>query len=189
MTMNKEELKKFMSFKSKGKVIQPLRVFVPDEQTIVGVYQGALSKYDILIKYRQKDKNGKWSRIRTPKHIHWAVDLLIKMHTDKSKIRKFLDFLIEIWNQTSPIKNEKERKKILDIKNLLEAHKDKIQEYKDISNFGEYRVEFLILLAKLLMIQEKTNMADAFMFKKLLEALKKGEDIFSIVSIASHTGR
>jgi hypothetical protein len=72
---------------------------------------------------------------------------------------------------------------------LLEAHKDKIQEYKDISNFGEYRIEFLILLAKLLMIQEKTNMADAFMFKKLLEALKKGEDIFSIVSIASHTGR
>ena len=62
-------------------------------------------------------------------------------------------------------------------------------KYKDISNFGEYRIEFLILLAKLLMIQEKTNMADAFMFRKLLEALKRGEDIFSIVSIASHTGR
>jgi hypothetical protein len=32
-------------------------------------------------------------------------------------------------------------------------------------------------------------MADAYMFKKLLETLKKGEDIFSIVSIATHTGR
>jgi len=189
MTMNKKELKEFMSFKNKGRIIQPLRVFIPDDQTIVGVYQGTLSKYDILIKYRQRDKNGKWSRIRTPKHIHWAVDLLIKMHTDKSKIKKFLDFLIEIWNQTSPIKNEKEREKILDIKTLLETHRDKIQEYKDISNFGEYRIEFLILLAKLLMIQEKTNMADAFMFRKLLEALRRGEDIFSIVSIASHTGR
>jgi len=39
------------------------------------------------------------------------------------------------------------------------------------------------------MIQEKTNRADAYMFKNLLEALKKGEDIFSIVSIATHRGR
>jgi len=38
-------------------------------------------------------------------------------------------------------------------------------------------------------IQEKTNMPEAYMFKKLLEALKKGEDIFSIVSIATHRGR
>jgi hypothetical protein len=178
-----------MTFRKKGKTIEPLKVFEPDDQTIVGVYQGSISKYDILIKYRQKDKNGTWSRIRTPKHIHWAVDLLIKMHTDRAKITSFLDFLIKIWNQTSPIKSEKERNKILDIKNLLETHKDKLKKYKDISNFGEYRIEFLILLAKLLMIQEKTNMADAYMFKKLLETLKKGEDIFSIVSIATHTGR
>jgi len=39
------------------------------------------------------------------------------------------------------------------------------------------------------MIQEKTNMPGAYMFKKLLEALKKGDDIFSIVSIATHTKR
>jgi len=43
-------------------------------------------------------------------------------------------------------------------------------------------------LAKLLMLQEKTNLETAYMFKKLLKALKSGEDIFKIVSIASHTG-
>ncbi len=185
--MNKSGIK--MTFKRKGKIILPLKVFRPDDKTIVGVYQGSISEYDILIKYRQKEKGGKWSRIRTPKHIHWAVDLLIKMHRDRAKIKNFLDFLIEIWNQTFPIKSEDEREKILDIKNLLDAHKEKIVEYRDISNFGEYRIEFLILLAKLLMIQEKTNMEDAYMFKKLLEALKKGDDIFSIVSIATHSGR
>lgn len=178
-----------MSFKKKGKVIEPLEIFLPDDATVVGVYQGSFSKYDILIKYRQRNKNDKWSRIRTPKHIHWAIDLLIKMHTDREKIKRFLNFLIEIWNQTSPIKSEIERKKVLDIRNLLNIHRDKIRGYKDISNFGEYRIEFLILLAKLLMIQEKTNMADAYMFKNLLEALKKGEDIFSIVSIATYKGR
>ena len=98
---------------------------------------------------------------------------------------EFLDFLIEIWNKTSHIKDDAERKKALDIKNLLEKHKDKIKEYRDISNFGEYKIEFLILLAELLMVQEKTNMPGAYMFKKLLDALREGKDIFKIVSLAT----
>lgn len=187
--IKRDNLIQFMSFNRKGKLVTPLKVFSPDGKTIVGVYQGAFSQFDILIKYRQVKKDGKWSNIRTPKHIHWAVDLLIKMHADKRKIRQFLDFLLDIWNKTSPIKSKSERNKILNIKNLLEKHKDKIKKYQSISHFGEYRIEFLILLAKLLMIQEKTNMPGAYMFKKLLEALKKGEDIFSIVSIATHRGR
>ncbi|MBA7640704.1 hypothetical protein ES703_48375 [subsurface metagenome] len=187
--MKNPDIEKFMTFRKEGKENKPLKVFIPEEKIIVSVYQGSFSKYDILIKYRQKKEDGKWTNIRTPKHIHWAVDLLIKMHADREKIKKFLDFLIEIWNQTSPLESEEERKKFLDIKNLLDAHKDKIKKYKDISKFGEYKIEFLILLAKLLMAQEKTNMPDAYMFRKLLEALKKGEDIFSIVSIATHRGK
>lgn len=184
----KEELP-HMIFKRDGETFEPLKVFVLEDK-IIAVYQGSLSEYDILIKYREKLDNNKWSRIRTPKHIHWAVDLLIKMHsTNKERVAEFLDFLIEIWNKTSPIKNEEERKNALDIKNLLEKHKDRIKEYQDISNFGEYKTEFLILLAELLMIQEKTNMRDAYMFKELLDALREGKDIFKIVSLATHTGR
>ena len=51
---------------------------------IVAVYQGNLSQYDTLIKYRQLE-DSRWSSIRTPKHIHWAVDILIKMYQDKEK--------------------------------------------------------------------------------------------------------
>ncbi|KKU98925.1 MAG: hypothetical protein UY32_C0011G0010 [Candidatus Jorgensenbacteria bacterium GW2011_GWC1_48_8] len=178
-----------MVFNKEGKAHKPIRIFIPEKNIIVGVYQGSLSKYDILIKYRQGLKNGKWSNIRTPKHIHWAVDLLIKMHADKGKIKKFLGFLLDIWKKTTPIKSKSDRKKILDIKNLLYKHGNKIKQYQSISQYGEYRIEFLILLAKLLMIQEKTNMADAYMFRRLLEALKRGEDIFKIVSIATHRGR
>ncbi len=183
------DLKKWMSFNKKGENFKPLEVFEPEPNIIVGVYQGSLSKFDILIKYRQIKKDGKWSHIRTPKHIHWAVDLLIKMHSNKEKIKQFLNFLIDIWEETSPIKTEKDRKKFLDIKNLLEVYKDKIKDYQEINDFGEYRIEFLILLAKLLMTQEKTNMRDAYMFRKLLEALKRGDDIFSIVSIATQRRR
>ena len=44
---------------------------------IIGIYQGSISDFDILIKYRQLE-NGDWSRIRTPKHIHWAVQNIIR---------------------------------------------------------------------------------------------------------------
>lgn len=36
------------------------------------------------------------------------------------------------------------------------------------------------------MVQEKTNLSSAYMFKKLLEALEAHKDIYKIVSIASH---
>ena len=39
------------------------------------------------------------------------------------------------------------------------------------------------------MVQEKTNLKTAYMFKKLLEKLRKNEDIFSIVSTATHNGK
>ena len=46
--------------------------------------------------------------------------------------------------------------------------------------------KFLILLAKLLMAQEKTNNNQAYMFRQLLEALKSHNNIFKIVSTATH---
>lgn len=186
--MNEKELSQFMSFRKKGEKRIPLFVSRINEKFIIAVYQGSFSKYDILIKYRQKNKD-KWSRIRTPKHIHWAVDVLIKMHSDKEKTGQFLDFLIEIWNKTRPFKDDEERKKFLSINYLLESNKEEIKNYGDLGKKGEYSITFLILLAKLLMLQEKTNLETAYMFKKLLDSLKSGEDIFEIVSIATHRGR
>lgn len=184
--MEKQKLMEFMSFNKKS--VRPMEVFPVNGSFIIGVYKGSLSKYDILIKYRQKHKDS-WSRIRTPKHIHWAVDILIKMNTKKVETKKFLNFLIEVWTSVKPIKNEKERKKYLKIENLLKENKNNIRSYDELSNHGEYSINFLILLAKLLMIQEKTNLKTAYMFKNLLDALKDGGDIFKIVSVATHNRR
>lgn len=177
-----------MTFKRDGNVHHPLFVVQVNGRFVIGVYQGSLSKYDILIKYRQKEKD-KWSNIRTPKHIHWAVDILIKMHADRENTKRFLDFLIQTWSKIKPLKSEDERKKVLSIESLLEENKREILEYEELGKKGEYSIKFLILLAKLLMIQEKTNLETAYMFKRLLEALKSGDDIFKIVSIATHNRR
>ncbi|MFC2032726.1 hypothetical protein ACFLUS_05165 [Chloroflexota bacterium] len=128
--------------------------------------------------------SGKWSRIRTPKHIHWTVDILLKMQTYKELTQQFLDFFLNIWNNTKPLKNEAARQS-LDLASLLDFSGGEIETYKALSGKGEYSVRFLILLAKLLMIQEKTNRADAYMFKNVLEGLRAGEDLFHILSAAT----
>ncbi len=177
-----------MIYKRNGKEYRPLKTFRINDQYILAVYQGNLSKYDLLIKYRQKENN-KWSKIRTPKHIHWAVDILIKMSLEERKTKEFLDFLINYWdNKVSSLKSKEERDKLLNDDLLNEVNKEATQ-YPELAEKGEYSVKFLLLIAKLLMFQEKTNLDSAFMFKKLLEALKEGEDIFKIVSIATHNRR
>jgi len=185
--MNENDLTEFMTFRKEGKKISPLFVSKINDKFMVAVYQGNISDYDILIKYRQKEGK-RWSNIRTPKHIHWAVDILIKMHSNKEKTQEFLDFLFQCWEKTIPIRSHEEREKILSIEHLLKSSRHEIEEYEELGTKGEYSIKFLILLAKLLMLQEKTNLETAYMFKKLLKALKSGEDIFKIVSIASHTG-
>lgn len=173
-----------MSFKKKGIEQIPLKVFQVNDNTIIAIYKGALSPFDILIRYRQKLKNAKWSNIRTPKHIHWTVDILMKMQTFKELTQEFLDFFINIWNKTVPIKSEQERQS-LDLKSLLNISKKEIERFRELSKKGEYSVNFLILLAKLLMLQEKTNRPDAYMFKRVLDGLKSGEDLFHVLSTAT----
>lgn len=151
---------------------------------ILGIYKGGLSEYDILIKYRQLE-NGKWSRPRTPKHVHWAVDVLIKHYSEPKQTDQLLERLLEIWANSSPLKSEEERSQFLNGEALMKEVNAEAQAYPKLANTGEYSVKFLILIAKLLMVQEKTNREDAYMFRKLLESLKDHRNIFEIVSTAT----
>jgi len=173
-----------MTYNDKGVERKPTKVFQVNDSTLIAVYKGRLSKYDILIKYRQKLNDDKWSRIRTPKHIHWTVDVLMKMEGYPKLTREFVKFFIDVWEKTKPLKNESQRQE-LNLKSLLEISSLEIKKFKDLSKRGEYSVRFLILLAKLLMLQEKTNRADAYMFKRVLEQLKKGKDLFRILATAT----
>ncbi|MBN1365891.1 MAG: hypothetical protein JW976_13870 [Syntrophaceae bacterium] len=173
-----------MIFRKEGVEHVPIRVFQVNDSTIIAIYKGSLSPFDILIKYRQMRQTGKWSSIRTPKHIHWTVDILMKMQSYNELTKQFLDFFIDIWNKTIPIKSEKERQS-LDLEGLLNLNKKEIAQFESLSRKGEYSVRFLILLAKLLMLQEKTNRPDAYMFKRVLDGLRSGEDLFRVLATAT----
>jgi hypothetical protein len=166
---------------------EPLAIFPVNDSYILAAYKGTLSEFNLLIKYRQLE-NGKWSRIRTPKHIHWAVDILIKQHFENEATKNFLDFLINMWdNRIQPIVNKQQRNNILNPNYLLEEVNKEALKYPSLAGKGEYSIKFLLLLAKLLMIQEKTNYEKAYMFRNLLIQLKNHKNIFKIVSTATHS--
>ena len=78
---------------------------------------------------------------------------------------------------------------MLEEQNLLNEVNQESIKYPQLAGKGEYSVKFLILIAKLLMVQEKTNNQKAFMFGELLDKLKEHRNIFEIVSAATFRGR
>jgi hypothetical protein len=153
------------------------------ENYIIYVFQGELSDFDIIIKYK---KDG--TRIRTPKHIHWVVDVLMKMQAEEEITRKFLLTIQKCWEKCRPLDDNS----YATLKKLIEdGEKEiKIDEYKILNIYGEYDVEFLYVLMELLAVQEKTNRADAYMFGNIIkELLETDRDIFKIISTAGFGGR
>ncbi|MBQ9939989.1 MAG: hypothetical protein IJO74_00405 [Clostridia bacterium] len=150
---------------------------------IIYVFQGNLSRFDIIIKYKKDNK-----RIRTPKHIHWAVDVLMKMQGNQDLTKKYLLAIQNCWNTCVPLVNND----FNTLKDLIEKGKEdiEIEKFFDLNAFGEYDVEFLYVLMELLAVQEKTNRSDAYMFGSIIEQLLETDrDIFKIISTAGYVGR
>lgn len=153
------------------------------ESYIIYVFQGSLSQFDILIKYKKGEQ-----RIRTPKHIHWAVDVLMKMQGNDALTKQYLQAIKLCWDNCVPLVNND----FDTLKALIENGKKdiKIEQYAALNTFGEYDVEFLYVLMELLAVQEKTNRADAYMFGNIIdELLETDKDIFKIISTAGYRGR
>ncbi len=182
--MEINDLKGFMTFSSRGEIREPISVIKVNDNFILAIYKGRKGPADILIRYRQKLKNGKWSNIRTPKHIHWTVDILIKMFQEEHLTKQFIDELMKIWEKEIHPLTQDDRDK-LELTELLNYDRETLERFRELSKYGEYNVKFLLLLAKLLMLQEKTNYPEGQLFQTLLKKLKDGEDIFSILQTAT----
>ena len=114
---------------------------------IIYVFQGTLSQFDIVIKYR---KGGK--RIRTPKHIHWVVDILMKMQGNETLTKRYLEAIQNCWNTCVPLANNDYDT----LRALIESGEKEIdiEQYFDLNAYGEYDVEFLYVLMELLAVQD-----------------------------------
>ena len=156
--------------------------FIFTDYTIY-VFQGSLSQYDIVIKYKKGS-----ARIRTPKHIHWAVDVLMKMQGNEALTKRYLRAIQNCWESCVPLAgNDYETLKAL----IVNGENDiDITQFFSLNAFGEFDVEFLYVLMELLAVQEKTNRADAYLFGSIIEELLSTDrDIFKIISTAGFGGR
>lgn len=151
---------------------------------LLSVFPGNLSINDILIKYKDINNN---TRFRTPKHIHWVVDLLIKKEKDRNTTNQLLALFMNSWNNASGLT-------VRNYKNITGVIKNSIvlrhlSTFNKLDNHGYYSIEFLIILMELLIVQEKTNNPDAYMFGNIINSLLNNQDLFSIISLATHRGR
>lgn len=151
--------------------------------TVIGVFQGSRGQnpdFDIIVKYQERGK-----QVRTPKHLHWAIDLIIKKEHEPDLTRDFICFLLGMWDKVRPFTSKEEQQKC----ELKFSNEDNLSQFTALNKYSEYPVEFISKVMELIMIQEKTANDQAFMFKGVLESIQKDRDIFSIVASAGFNGR
>lgn len=169
-----------------------LQLYKLNDSYIVGVFQGTISENDMVVMFKQfNNETSKWSRFRQPKHIHWTVDVLIKQEYNKEIINRFLSGLLTDWEDRTIIPHltsAEERAVFLNPEGILRFVLIEAEQYKDYQLRGEYPIPFLILISRILMVQERTNNENAFMFKGLLETLKEHKDLYTIINKATYRG-
>lgn len=170
----------------KGTKIHLLKSYSVDNKFRMGIYQGTLSEFDMLLRYQEFDGSN-WSRLRTPKHIHWTVDILIKQNVNPELTKELIESLLKYWDSVKPLTTEEERVEFLSSSTLIDEVEEEAKKYSALESEGAYSVKFLILMARILMHQEKTNYHQAYMFRNLLLKLYEGKDLFSILSTATHS--
>jgi len=152
-----------------------------------------LSEFDIKVNY--KDLSDSKYR-KTPKHIHWIFDIMIKKEHKPGCIKLFAKFLLEKWEEldsefcSNELKKLHNKEKSLEdlfkkIKEDIENLK-KLEDFEEINNFWYFPFEFLALFWYLMILQEKNNRSDAYMFKRMLEGVINDEyNPYKIISIAT----
>ena len=172
-----------MDFKPRGKPrLWAFKEFQLKNGVRIGVFQGERGKdsnIDILVKYQEPG-----GRIRTPQHLHWAIDLLIKKEHKPELVHQFVAYLLELYDKVTPFANKQEQQEC----RLKFATSEDLDRFAELEGYGEYSVEFLAYIFELLSTEEK-NADQAFMFRGVLEAIRDNKDIFSIVSAARYSGQ
>ncbi|MFC1685596.1 hypothetical protein ACFLZZ_01080 [Nanoarchaeota archaeon] len=161
-----------------------VKEIVLSDGTIIGVFEGsrgANPDHDILIKYQEKGK-----RLRTPKHIHWVIDLLIKKEHNKELTLKFMKYLREMYDQVEAFQSKEERGTF----KFKQTTSEKLKPFEELNKYGEYKVDFIGHLIELMIKMEKNMPKDkpARVFRELMDSLIQEKEIFVIVSKATQIG-
>lgn len=173
-----------MRFKRDGKEHIAIKEISLADGTIIGVFEGsrgANPDHDILIKYQE---NGK--RLRTPKHIHWVIDLLIKKEHNRELTLRFMKYLRDMYDCVDSFKSKEDRENC----ELKETTTAKLKPFQELNKYGEYKVDFIGHLIELMIKMEKNTPPEkpAKVFRELMDAMIQEKEIFVVVSKATQIG-
>jgi hypothetical protein len=153
----------------------------------LNVYPGGYSAHDILMKYCGPYN---LTKQRTPKHLHWMIDTLIKKQARPEIADKYLERCQSFWQEEArPLENN-DFEHIKDLLNEYLLQKDYFEIKSDIenlSNYGEFPIEFSTALFILLATEEKTNLSTAYMFGKIITQLLVPLDHLDVSRLVSTT--
>lgn len=174
------KIKEGNSFSKNNKSIADIEI----GEYLVCVFEGKLSTFDILIKYKKKE-----TKFRTPKHIHWVVDILLKRENKARLTKNFVKFLYrEIWLKAKPL-NSRSFQTIKDV--ICEFYNENVvSSFEELNKYGEYPCDFLTVLLILLATQEKTNNVMAHALGDILLKLNENKiDIYGIINLCNFKGK
>jgi hypothetical protein len=169
-----------------GSPIVSFREFVTNDGATIAVFQGSKGKrpeLDIVVKYR--DRFTKGLRLRTPKHIHWVIDLLLKKEHNRALTLAFVNYLLKTYDEVEPFRCADDQR----LCKLKFSQPEALAPFAELDRYGQYSIQFIACVMELLAIEEKTGFDGAFMFRGVLKALADEKDIFGLVSAATHNGR
>jgi hypothetical protein len=148
-------------------------IYTAQNGAVIGVIKGRKSLYNFRVKYLEPGK-----RERTPKHMHVIIDLYMKSVGNEPLTMQMVDHIINnIILKVSPANSFPPKLQI-----FQPSH---AQTYQQLDKFGEYPVDFLLVVTELIQIQEKTNYPTGTLNLNLFRLFRKKADIFSVVSAAT----
>lgn len=145
--------------------------YVCEDGTEIWTEPGGKSELDF--KTKCKSPGG---RQRTPKHIVYLTDLLIKRENDRELTNSLVEELLYIAQNVDHSETDDPE---------LQFQPD-YSSYSDLDNFGDFSVEFILVSYELIIIQEKNNYPDGGLSVKWLTGFLDGKDNYWLQNVVSY---
>ena len=157
-----------------GRNAERLVLHVTKDDVEIAVSPGVKSQFDFRVSYRDRRLS---NRFRTPRHVHWVIDLYLKREHEPRLVARFLEHLLGMTKRVEPLTSWPPGFQFFSGSGA--------SRFASLDPYGEYSTEFLLAVIELIMIQERTNYPNGTMNARLLRSFLEGDDIFAVVSTAT----
>lgn len=145
-----------------------ITVFTMSDGTLLGIFQGDRGdnpELDFVLRFLS---SGARSRLRTPKNIHWVVDLLIRGKHKHDEAKALVEALIDCYENSKRFTSVRARSNF-----VPQAAQRIARKFAHLDEEGLMPVDFVAHLVELFSICEKASPRDRKMFRDLLDILRR----------------